>query len=181
VPASPVAGSSACPGAVRETVGGCCGPAVGQIRAGQGGGLPDRWYGCWCVAGLELNLPGGLVDEHGQSADYGASGLLGGLGDRGGPGPVDDVQQRITNGWPLGCQDVSAAGRERGDDRVRCQVLSAEWNGRADRSSIRWLAVNVTKSSGPLCLLRAAPRAWFRSWPARRRSGEMPSSVLDIR
>jgi hypothetical protein len=31
----PVAGPAACPGAVRQTVPGCCGPVVGQIWAGQ--------------------------------------------------------------------------------------------------------------------------------------------------
>ena len=31
----PDAGSDACPGAVRQTVPGCCGPVVGQIWAGQ--------------------------------------------------------------------------------------------------------------------------------------------------
>ena len=35
MPVFPEAGSDACPGAVRQTVPGCCGPVVGQIWAGQ--------------------------------------------------------------------------------------------------------------------------------------------------
>src|SRR6202044_1807450 len=35
VPVFPDAGSDACPGAVRQTVPGCCWPVVGQILAGQ--------------------------------------------------------------------------------------------------------------------------------------------------
>jgi hypothetical protein len=56
VPVYAAAGSSACPGAVRETAGCCCGPAVGQIGAGQ------RPAGVWpCRAGpVRVNWVSGL-------------------------------------------------------------------------------------------------------------------------
>jgi hypothetical protein len=70
VPAFPDAGSDACPGAVRQTVPGCCGPVVGQIWPGQRGGR-DGCLGR--LSGAAIRGPG-LADRYFRRS--GASNLI---------------------------------------------------------------------------------------------------------
>lgn len=59
--------------------------------------------------------------EHRQSADDGTARAAGGLGERGGPGPVDDVEQ-CARGRPQGCEWVG--GRTVGLDYPMATTLA---------------------------------------------------------
>ena len=77
------------------------------------------------VAGHELELAGGLVQEEVEAVGYGGSGLAGGGGQGGGPGVVDDVEDGAGAGR---CARLSV-GR-RGRLRRRGRSISAGPGGR---------------------------------------------------
>src|SRR5439155_23550132 len=102
------------------------GGAAGQIglaggaHAGQGGGL---------VAGHQLDLAGGLVQEQVEAADDDGAGLGGGLGEGGGPGGVHHVEHRGRTGagipGPFGVI-VGGTGRHGGNQQVAVPDLGIE-------------------------------------------------------
>ena len=71
------------------------------------------------VAGHELELAGGLVEEEVEAVGHGGSGLAGGGRQGGGPGVVDDVDDGAgaegALGYPLGV----GVGRAGGDGRYQ--------------------------------------------------------------
>jgi len=76
-----------------------------------------------CTPRHELDLPGGLVQQHRRAADHwGAGG-----GQRGGqrrrPRVIDRLQQRLLAAKRQVCVAVRGAGRQRGDDQVGLQPV----------------------------------------------------------